>query len=1588
MNPFLSTHDLKVVCSKCSVRANEISYTLQPVAHQCDSNLLLGRAKGSGPWRPISRRPEFPKPSKYEVCWHFVEGSGCTKHKNRCTFARSAEEAAVWNFERQQGLDHRSLRCLLDQTGGGQTGGGQTGGGPLRDAAVAQGHFESLDHILKCFNLKGACNLCSIKENDITYTINRVSHLCQQYLFLARFKGSDIWRPVADRPVGTNCGPNVVYQVCRFFEEGSGCRRDGPSCTFARSQEEASLWNFAKNMNMDNSTILQHLNDCNSLTPEDTARNILKEFTGQFLELCQDCFLSGPQKLAVLSEDGTCSAEDTDRHTWKPILVHHVSEHGGKEVYHKVRLLPPSCTFEYCIHVSQGKPCWHEVTSCHSAHSEVEMAVWRAESGQPAAAVRPQLLRLSQEQQQSDGGEGAAFHCKACLLSFSSKERFLQHCATLEHAQIINDDTSTQWETRPPPHNHREHFALCARPNTCEYGDRCLKAHSEEELREWQMRTKEEEDIRANIHAQGLISYADRLLTEYTHCSNEGHTIISEQVDDVSVTCQEELLIECQETNVKFQWNFQVDTERILQHVALLKNQAGASFSLNAITSGPVCCYSLGKRFHNTDKQTYHITVDFASAIPGLYEQWLVLDFDMRPVLLRKLKTLRPETYRENMHNFLYKEEQAENELVSRIGVRGEMTTSENLLTKHAGTVIANQGELFCTVSAPFNLTPDTPEGYVLKRSIQSGLIAPLCPKDPDSKVYETIILKHTANKNQIHLKLSERCCSDLQLKSGETHQMELQFQLDRLSFCIMHKAIDLLPDTTMVLPDLENCEVPMNSTRYHNLNVKQQAAVDFIIGKSNSWKGVAPLLIYGPFGTGKTFTLATAAREVTRNPQNKVLICTHTNSSADLYVKDHFHPLIVYGDHSIKPIRIKAKQHSSVQATDETTLKYCLLSASRTYFLPPTKNVLDSHNIVITTSTMAKRFHELNLPKGYFTHILIDEASQMLECEALIPLGLAGPRTRVALAGDHMQMGPKLFSVDDHQRSNHTLLNRLFHYYHGHNSDVAQKSRIIFNENYRSTKEIVEFVSTHFYVGKGDIIKCGKTVPAGPNDHSLKFHHVRGDCQLDTVSMSWSNDAEVVTVVNAVEDIVRQWPPTWGTRDLSSICVLSEGWQPKYVHTDEYIAVWKPLCEIESAETAVKEGDSIIIEDLVVNFHHKHGCLPKGSFSLPLTHIKEWAIECNLAKCLLCIRKSGLQPASTLSHSEKVDPSSFTWVAHGVTEKEEKIEKVMKVDFSVSHLPMELFPDCVFQKDTSYTVELIPKLPPDMSITLHHLMREDGNPFSQDIKEFDKKIKLALTGDEAKLTDDQVDEYKALLKKAREHEFKQHDVVLCTCTTSSSPALTKTVSARQILIDECAMATEPQALIPLVCNKPEKHEEICQFPSEAYYENDLKTAVKPPNSVLLVDKKPKTIVFVHITGEEISLVVNTKSGNENSKANIAEQDKAVEIAQSLVLKARIKPEGIVILAPYNAQVSGIKAALRKKNLSKITVTTITKSQGSEWRYVIMSTVRSLPSKDIEKDADRSWRSKHLGFVGDPNQINVGITRAKEGLCILGEQGP
>uniref|UniRef100_A0A7N9AYK7 Uncharacterized protein n=1 Tax=Mastacembelus armatus TaxID=205130 RepID=A0A7N9AYK7_9TELE len=355
LTPLSSRHDLKLVCPQCCVKEKEITYTLKSVHHHCARSVLLCKEKGKTKWRPVSRRPRFPNPSQYAVCSYFVEDSGCTYHKNRCTFAKSDEEAAVWNFVKHHKLDHMLLCNIIAQS---------------EKEPDQPNTRESLGGLSAILDLKALCDLCSTKDKEISYTVKSFSHRCSRNLLLAKAKGSDEWRPVCERPTHGNFGKDVIYRVCHFFVEGSGCTQHGQRCTFARSYEEALVWNYARDNKIDREELIRLITESESilLTPESAAQSIFQRFSGEFIEFCKDCFHDRPLKLTGKRWNATCSADAA--HAWDPVLVHHVSENSKKHIYSQVRPLPQNCPFTYCSHVKQGMPCWHAASHCQFAQSE------------------------------------------------------------------------------------------------------------------------------------------------------------------------------------------------------------------------------------------------------------------------------------------------------------------------------------------------------------------------------------------------------------------------------------------------------------------------------------------------------------------------------------------------------------------------------------------------------------------------------------------------------------------------------------------------------------------------------------------------------------------------------------------------------------------------------------------------------------------------------------------------------------------------------------------------------------------------------------------------------------------------------------------------------------------------------------------------------------------------------------------------------------------------------------------------------------------------------------------------------------------
>lgn len=195
------------------------------------------------------------------------------------------------------------------------------------------------------------------------------------------------------------------------------------------------------------------------------------------------------------------------------------------------------------------------------------------------------------------------------------------------------------------------------------------------------------------------------------------------------------------------------------------------------------------------------------------------------------------------------------------------------------GMEFALPGELFAKVPTPYNLSPDTDEGYLLNRSVPTAFLA----LDPpvDNRVYEVGVYNKATTENTIWLLIPKSCCSELNLKPKTSLNVEIQFQIDQLLFWQWHQAVDNLLDERLVLPDVASCTIPYCLRQPREGNSKQKLAISFITGQVTSSRQVPPLLIYGPFGTGKTFTLAMATLEIIRQPNTRVLICTHTNRLA-----------------------------------------------------------------------------------------------------------------------------------------------------------------------------------------------------------------------------------------------------------------------------------------------------------------------------------------------------------------------------------------------------------------------------------------------------------------------------------------------------------------------------------------------------------------------------------------------------------------------------------------------------------------------------------------------------------------------------------
>lgn len=184
-------------------------------------------------------------------------------------------------------------------------------------------------------------------------------------------------------------------------------------------------------------------------------------------------------------------------------------------------------------------------------------------------------------------------------------------------------------------------------------------------------------------------------------------------------------------------------------------------------------------------------------------------------------------------------------------------------------------------------------------------------------------------------------------------------------------------------------------------------------------------------------------------------------------------------------------------------------------------------------------------------------------------------------------------------------------------------------------------------------------------------------------------------------------------------------------------------------------------------------------------------------------------------------------------------------------------------------------------------------------------------------------------------------------------------------------------------------HSAICQFPSEFFYENRLKTHYSVDEDMANFPLQP--IVFYDMTQSKHCLDHGRSSFNigeasfiqkfctmlatdttvwNSLVAESSEQSNESPVSNTTPIllnddRSITIQQHIAVITPYQAQ----SQCLRERIPPHIEVMTADSSQGSEKDIIIISCVRS---------------HDNIGFLTDRSRLNVMLTRAKYGLYVVG----
>lgn len=262
--------------------------------------------------------------------------------------------------------------------------------------------------------------------------------------------------------------------------------------------------------------------------------------------------------------------------------------------------------------------------------------------------------------------------------------------------------------------------------------------------------------------------------------------------------------------------------------------------------------------------------------------------------------------------------------------------------------------------------------------------------------------------------------------------------------------------------------------------------------------------IICGPPGTGKTSVLAEIILQLwqlhQQEPSGAILVTAPSPDAADvlaLRLREHLSHeellLVCSTRRSVDTLRPGLREYANIVTTESYGIPLDV-------FVLPSIHSLRSRSIIVASCNACAELSDIIADAGKQTElpvslVIVDEAAQATEVDALKALAFVGKRTRVLLAGDHMQLGPIIASRRAVELQFHvSLMQRLVAL------DVYRLPGMCsaLDVNYRSHPALIAVPSFLFYANS---IRCAPHSPCDERDSGRLLSEWPGlprrDCPL-----------------------------------------------------------------------------------------------------------------------------------------------------------------------------------------------------------------------------------------------------------------------------------------------------------------------------------------------------------------------------------------------------------------------------------------------------------------------------------------------------------